>query len=141
DPESNNIKPSLSKDDWKKKFIEQIRNPSYYEKTKPSLPNSKDPELWKKYQMNLSEYLEHSMYFEPILSELFLIDILISENPGNDDKVIINEYAKTMENSKNISKTKLSRDIDTNLYSFYKNKRKKSCNMRFARNLLVATSS
>ncbi|CAG8539721.1 10659_t:CDS:2 [Gigaspora margarita] len=116
-----------------------IRNPSYYEKTKPSLPNSKDPELWKKYRTNLSEYLEHSMYFEPILSELFLIDILILENPGNDDEVIINEYAKTMENSKNTPKTKLSRDIDTNPYSFYKNKRKKSRNMRFARNLLVAT--
>ncbi|CAG8538291.1 470_t:CDS:1 [Dentiscutata erythropus] len=111
DPESDDIKPSLSNDDWKKKFIEQIRNPSYYEKIKPSLPNSTDPESWKSYRIKLSEYLERSMYFEPILSELFLIDILISAKPGNDDKAIINEYAKTMENSKNTPKTKLSREI------------------------------
>ncbi|CAG8589960.1 5355_t:CDS:2 [Gigaspora rosea] len=96
-----------SKDDWKKK-IERIRNPSYYEKTKPSLPNSKDPDLWKKYRMNLPEYLEHSIYFEPISSELFLIDILISKNPENDDEAIIDEYAKTMKNSKNTPNTKLS---------------------------------
>ncbi|CAG8820728.1 3519_t:CDS:1, partial [Racocetra fulgida] len=105
--------------------------------TKPSLPNSTKPELWKKYRIDLSEYLEHSMYLEPICSELSLIDILISENPSNDDEAVINEYAKTMEDSKNTSKTKLSKEIDTNPYGFYKNKRKKSRNMRFARNLLA----
>ncbi|CAG8631554.1 34715_t:CDS:2 [Gigaspora margarita] len=91
DPEFDNNKPSLSKDDWTKKFIEQIQNPLYYEKTKPSLLTSNEPELWETYRMKLSEYLKHSM------------------------------------------------DIDTNPYSFYKNKRKKSRNMRFARNLLAAT--
>ncbi|CAG8842172.1 17771_t:CDS:1, partial [Gigaspora margarita] len=139
DPESDDIKPSLSKDDWKKKYIEQIQNPSFYEKTKPSLPNSNDPELWKKYRKNLSEYLEYSMYFEPILSELYLIDILISENPSEDDDKIISEYAKILNDSKNTPNTKLSRKIDTNPYSYYKNVRKKSRNMRFVRNLLAAT--
>ncbi|CAG8842042.1 30894_t:CDS:1, partial [Gigaspora margarita] len=52
----------------------------------------------KTYRMKLSEYLEHSMYFEPIFSELSLINILISKNPGHNDEAIIDEYAKTMEN-------------------------------------------
>ncbi|CAG8590559.1 7925_t:CDS:1 [Racocetra fulgida] len=94
DPEFDDVKPSLSKEDWKKKYVERIRSLSSYKKTKPSLPNSTKPELWKKYRIDLSEYLEHSMYLEPICSKLSLIDILISENPGNDDEAIINEYAK-----------------------------------------------
>ncbi|CAG8780017.1 32998_t:CDS:1, partial [Racocetra persica] len=134
DPESDDIKK-----DWKKKFIDRIKSSSCYKKTKPSLPNSTDPESWKKYRIDLSEYLEHSMCLEPICSELSLIDILISENSGYDDKAIINEYAKTVVDSKNTPKTKLSREIDTNPYSYYKNVRKKSRNMRFARNLLAAT--
>ncbi|KAF0502923.1 hypothetical protein F8M41_019774 [Gigaspora margarita] len=139
DPESDDIKPSLPKNDWKNKFIERIQNPSYYEKTKPSLPNSVDPELWKKYRKNLSEYLEHSMFFEPIQSELHLIDSLITQFPDADDDKIISEYSKTINDSKNTPNTKLSREIDTNPYSYYKNVRKKSRNMRFVKNLLAAT--
>ncbi|CAG8789474.1 6019_t:CDS:1 [Dentiscutata erythropus] len=139
DPESDEIKPSLSKDDWKQKFIERIRNPSYYEKTKPSLPNSPEPELWGKYRKNLSEYLEYSMYFEPIRSELHLIDSLIFQDPSADDNKIISEYTKTLIHSKSTPNTKLSREIDTNPYSYYKNVRKKSRNKRFAKNLLAAT--
>ncbi|CAG8452831.1 11232_t:CDS:2 [Cetraspora pellucida] len=90
-PKSDDIKK-----DWKKKYIERIQNPSCYKKTKPSLPNSSDPESWKKYRIDLSEYLEHSLN-------------------------IINAYKKTVVESKNTPKNKLSRDIDTNPFSYYKN--------------------
>ncbi|CAG8780606.1 26611_t:CDS:1, partial [Dentiscutata erythropus] len=119
DPKSDDIKKL--KKDWKTKYIERIQSPSCYKQTKPSLPTSKNPKLWKKYRIDLSEYLEHSMCLEPIYSELSLIDILISENPGYDDKAIINEYAKTVVDGKNTPKNKLSRGIDTNPFTYYKN--------------------
>ncbi|CAG8824801.1 41343_t:CDS:1, partial [Gigaspora margarita] len=87
----------------------------------------------------LLEYLEYSLYFEPIQSELHLIDSLMSQNPSANDDKIISEYAKTLIDSKSTPNTKLSRVIDTNPYSYYKNVRKKSRNMRYAKNLLAAT--
>ncbi|RIB15704.1 hypothetical protein C2G38_2191860 [Gigaspora rosea] len=84
--------------------LPELRGQQSFSRVRPAL----NPDLWKKYRMNLQEYLEHSIYFEPISSELFLIDILISKNPENLDEAIIDEYAKTMKNSKNTPNTKLS---------------------------------
>ncbi|KAF0518625.1 hypothetical protein F8M41_016795 [Gigaspora margarita] len=140
-----NKEPSLTNSDTKwMDYKERIRSPAEHYEIKPTMPDSLDPEKWNNYREELSNFLEY-MNLTPIYSELALIDNILNKFPSESDQKIIDEYKKTVENknrpntkhSRKYNKTDLKKKSDTS--SFYQKKGTRSRNIRFARNLLVAT--
>ncbi|CAG8460872.1 18252_t:CDS:1 [Cetraspora pellucida] len=130
----------INSDTWIDDYKKRIRSPADHYEKKPTVPDSLDPEKWKNYREDLSNFLEY-MNLEPIYSELVLIDKLLKDFPNDSDQKIIEEYKKTVQD-KNRPNTKHSRKKDSQkdkTDSFYQRKGKRSRNVKFAKNLLTAT--